>query len=314
MSNAERLMNLTICLLHARTPMTREQIRQAVHGYSQSRDDVAFERMFERDKKALKAIGVPIQTEPLSAFFDDEVGYRIVRQTYELPDLQFDAAETLALGVAATVWERTRLAEDSLRALGKLRATGVDIDSQRSASLAPRMTTDEPSFDVLKTALQAKQRVTFTYKGLSRVVEPWTMAYRRGNWYLFGFDATRDDHRCFKLARIEDTPTTVGKPGVYDVPAFDEAELLAPLETPVADQRAVVAIRGDGAPALRRHATRLERAAPRLGYTCYEIAYSMPDMFVRDVAEHGADVLLIEPPDLRETLIEYLRGVGATHE
>src|SRR5690606_28953887 len=69
---AERLLNLIIALTHARTRMTRAQIRESVAGYEPlpaglsekeaARRDAAFERMFERDKDDLRRMGIPLQT------------------------------------------------------------------------------------------------------------------------------------------------------------------------------------------------------------------------------------------------------------
>ena len=60
---AERLMNLHIMLLGARRFATKEAIRRACYpDYSQDAGgDDAFERAFERDKDALRALGAIIE-------------------------------------------------------------------------------------------------------------------------------------------------------------------------------------------------------------------------------------------------------------
>ena len=97
---SERILNLTICLLNTRRFIDRESIRGSVEGYA-GLNDGAFERTFERDKDDLRAMGVPVETGSNSAFFPDEIGYRIRRQDFELPPLQVDAGEAAALGLAA---------------------------------------------------------------------------------------------------------------------------------------------------------------------------------------------------------------------
>ena len=83
-AKTERLLNLVIALLSTRQPLSRARIRQAVPDYAAGSDE-AFERMFERDKDELRALGIPLRTEPIDPFFDDEPGYRIDQREYALP-------------------------------------------------------------------------------------------------------------------------------------------------------------------------------------------------------------------------------------
>src|ERR671919_1957396 len=63
MRRIERLINLIAALLEARHPMTAEDIRQSIAGYEQSSRE-AFRRSFERDKEALRAMGIPLELTP----------------------------------------------------------------------------------------------------------------------------------------------------------------------------------------------------------------------------------------------------------
>ena len=78
----ERLLGLVVCLLSTRRYLTAEQIRAAVPGYPEQ-DDL-FKRMFERDKEDLRELGVPLETG-VNHLFDDDPGYRIRQQAYQLP-------------------------------------------------------------------------------------------------------------------------------------------------------------------------------------------------------------------------------------
>src|SRR6476659_6945959 len=117
----ERLLNLVVCLLATRRYLSAEQIRQAVPGYPEGTE--AFKRMFERDKEELRELGIPLET---GSDGDDEAGYRIQRQAYELPEITLTRDEAAVLGLAARVWQRASLAEAASGALLKLRAAGVD--------------------------------------------------------------------------------------------------------------------------------------------------------------------------------------------
>src|SRR4051812_40646206 len=102
-------MNLVIMLLVARTPVTKDRIRDVIEGY-QSSSDEAFEKMFERDKAELRALGVPLELASIDKYFDDELGYRIARDAFELPEIDLEPDELAVLGLAARVWEHAGLA------------------------------------------------------------------------------------------------------------------------------------------------------------------------------------------------------------
>jgi len=110
----ERLLGLVVCLLSTRRYLTADQIRAAVPGYPEQ-DDL-FKRMFERDKEDLRDLGVPLETG-LNHPFDDDPGYRIRQQAYELPELRLEADEAAVLGLAARVWQRAELAGAAAGAL-----------------------------------------------------------------------------------------------------------------------------------------------------------------------------------------------------
>src|SRR5690606_1081954 len=91
-AKSERLMNLVICLLVARGYVPKSRIRQVVGGYG-GQSDEAFERMFERDKEELREVGIPIETGSFDPFGDEEPGYRIHRQEFELPEIRLEPDE-----------------------------------------------------------------------------------------------------------------------------------------------------------------------------------------------------------------------------
>ncbi len=130
----ERLLGLVVCLLSTRRYLTAEQIRDAVPGYPEQ-DDL-FKRMFERDKEDLRELGVPLETG-VNHPFDEDPGYRIRQQAYELPELRLEADEAAVLGLAARVWRRAELAGAAAGALLKLRAAGIDPDLEGGDEHSP---------------------------------------------------------------------------------------------------------------------------------------------------------------------------------
>ena len=102
-SKAERLLNLLMALRGTQVGLDREQIRSVVRGYSPEASAEAFERMFERDKDELRAMGVPVAT--LTDASGVVTGYRI-EGDWALPPLDLSRAELAAAraggaGVAA---------------------------------------------------------------------------------------------------------------------------------------------------------------------------------------------------------------------
>jgi proteasome accessory factor B len=306
---SERIMNLAICLLMSRRYLDKARIRDVVEGYHDV-SDAAFERTFERDKDELRSLGVPVETGSNDAFFPDEVGYRIKREDFELPAIEFTPAETAALGLAATVWESATQAGQTVSALAKLRAAGVDPDPSRLAALAPTIGAREPAFASIWAAYVEQAPISFSYKGEPRRVEPWAMTSRRGAWYVLGHDRDKAEPRMFKLSRVDATATRIGKPGSYQVPlTVDLDAAWARLEPAGADETAVVALRPGRATDLRRRAIPVPGPAPH-GYETFELSYARLGDVVGELCAHGADVLVLGPDALRAAVMDQLQAVA----
>lgn len=303
-------MNLAICLLLARRYVEKSHIRTVVEGYA-GLSDAAFERTFERDKDELRAMGVPVETGSNNPLFPDEVGYRIRREEFELPPIEFNASETLVLGLATRVWESATQADQALAAVAKLRAAGVEPDPGRVEGLSASVSANEPAFDALWQATVERVPVSFDYRGEGRRVEPWAMSYRRGAWYLVGFDRGRQDSRVFKVARVDAAVTPIGRPGSFQPPKVDVEGLLSSLEPAAPDAEAVLAIRGDRAPGLRRRGHRVASSvALPPGFAAYQVAYARQGDLVGEVCAAGPDVLVLDPLEVRAAVGRQLAGLA----
>lgn len=207
-AKAERLMNLALCLLGTRRPLSKRELRESVEAYLEAGSDDSFNRMFERDKDDLRELGLVIETvESL----DGEIGYLARRDSNRLPPITLDAEEAAALGLAAKVWQQARLAGAASGALQKLRAAGLpeDVDPyEPHSALEPRIPVHEAAFEPLMLACRDRRPVGFDYRKANaaqpepRHVEPWALECWRGHWYLAGFDRDRGAERVFRLSRI----------------------------------------------------------------------------------------------------------------
>ncbi len=324
----ERILNLTICLLVSDRYLPKSRIREAVEGYH-NLSDAAFERTFERDKDELRALGVPIEVGSFDAFFDDEQGYRIRRQDFELPAIDLDAEEASVVGVAARVWQHASMAESTMSALAKLRAAGIEPDPSQLAALEPSVQATEPAFAPLWSAVLDRARVRFTYRdGDQRTLEPWGLTASKGRWYVVGWDTDRQDTRMFKLSRIADLPKRASRAGAYAVPADLDLRNLARSLTPrEPTMEALLAIRNGRAPALARRgqpqgSVRSRGDTPRSpqrvetdlpgGFEVLAVAYGDLWSLAEEIRQHGADIVVLEPAELRDAVIRGLIAVART--
>ncbi|MDR2619838.1 MAG: WYL domain-containing protein [Propionibacteriaceae bacterium] len=308
---SERLLNLTIALLSARMFLSREQIRILVSGYHGLSDE-AYDRRFERDKDELRSLGVPVEMGSNSALFEDEVGYRIRPAAFQLPEIEFNAAEQAVLAAAKQVWQQTQMAETTGRALAKL---GADAADNPFTAFTPSMNVQDAAFWPLLRALSKRQVVTFNYRdGALRTVEPWRLIMRRGSWYLLSYDRGKGEPRTFKLPRISSAVREVGEPEAFSVPAdVDSAALLAKLDASPADAVAVVAIREGRAAELTARGTKTTWRTPLpTGFTAWRVPYPTQVGLVADVAAAGGDCLPLDPPELVAGVRSHLAALVAS--
>lgn len=313
----ERILNLTICLLASGRYLPKSRIREAVEGYHDL-SDAAFERTFERDKDELRGLGVPIEVGGYDPLFDDEAGYRILASEFELPPIDLDAEEAAAVGVAARVWQHASMAESTMSALAKLRAAGIEPDAAQLASLEPSVQASEPAFEALWIAVLDRVRVGFTYRHhTKRTLEPWGITSSKGRWYVIGHDVDRNAPRMFRLSRISDIPQRLSKAGAYDVPDDLDLRAMARALTPGdPTATATVAIRKGKAPSLRRRGHQLADPPPATmslpsGFEVFSLGYGDVMMLADEIAGYAADVVVVEPSQLRSEVISRLSAVAS---
>lgn len=306
---SERIVNLLIMLLSTRVYVTKHQIRSMIEGY-QGQSDAAFERMFERDKDDLRAIGVPISTGSNSADSDEENGYRVLRSDFELPPVAFTPEELAVLGAAAQVWQDSIAAQETAEALATLRAAGADPDPQRLLTLKPRIPA-EPGFDVVREALLTRREIGFDYRGEPRRVQPWRLLQRRGRWYLLAFDLDRDDTRHFKLSRFTSEVRLTSDADAFAAPRPEQ--LIGLLDFQGDDQPAVavVALRAGRGGDLRRVAEPVAWPGPLpQDFEAVRLTGSRPDALVAEVCALGSDAIALDPPALRDAVVAQLQAVA----
>ncbi|MGO8705532.1 MAG: helix-turn-helix transcriptional regulator [Candidatus Brocadiia bacterium] len=218
-SKSERLLNLVSFLLKSRQPVSFAKIRESVVGYRDERENRAsLERRFERDKAALRELGVPLKFEAEGEA--GEAGYVLPREAYFLPHVQLSPSEAAILalagrflltGAAGPVSDALRSALRKLQfdspIPGQIRETaeehflfhrlGAPADVQAQANLRQ-----------LTAAVLNRRAVQFSYYAIGndrlerRTVEPYGIGFSNGHWYLVANDRARKDIRVFRTDRI----------------------------------------------------------------------------------------------------------------
>ncbi|WP_207782211.1 helix-turn-helix transcriptional regulator [Phytoactinopolyspora limicola] len=316
-AKSERLMNLVICLLVARGYVPKSRIRSVVGGYGDQTDE-AFDRMFERDKDELRDVGIPIEIGSNDPFGEDEPGYRISRHEFELPEIRLEPDEAAVVGLAARAWQHSGLAAAASTAVVKLQAAGVEADTRALGAVEPRVGGEEPAFWPLWEAVRDRRPVRFWHRkvssatGMQRHLRPWSVLSWHGRWYVLGFDTDREDARMFRLSRIVGDVEPDGEPGSYEVPPPDDVRSAASSLAPSPEHRdlsvATLKVREGSGHTLRRRATDV-RPADVPGWDVVTVSYSSQTRLVEEIATHGADVVALEPDELRKRVVEWLTDI-----
>ncbi len=311
---SERLLNLLITLLVSRTYVTKARLRQVIEDYGRGSDE-AFEKMFERDKEDLRALGVPIEVGSHDPLFDDDAGYRVVRSAFELPEVALEADEAAVVGLAARVWQHAGLAGATSDALVKLKAAGVEVDRRALDLVQPQIAADEPSFEAFWEAVLARRPVRFDYRPgtaaepATRHLQPWGVVSSRGRWYAVGFDTDRRAPRLYRLSRVVGEVARDGRDGSFTVPEdTDLRALTAALAPAPASRTATLRVREGAAYALRRRAASSWEAPG--GWTVLEVPFGRDEALADEVLGHGADVVVLAPDDLRDLVVARLRATA----
>jgi predicted DNA-binding transcriptional regulator YafY len=306
-ATASRLLEL-LALLQARRDWPGPELARRL-GVS--------ERTVRRDVDRLRRLGYPVGslTGPAGR-------YRLAPGT-AMPPLLLDEDEAVAIavGLRTAAWSAVEgIEETSLRALVKLeqvlpahlRERVRDVGATATASPAgDGPTVDAQHLALLGAARRDGERVRFTYRRRDgdtarREVEPHALVAIGRRWYLVGWDVRREGWRTFRIDRIADPAAAAVRFAPREVPGGDPVAFVA------AGRRA----------RMSRHEARLTVHAPaeavrrRLpggwgevtpideGSCAVRTGDDDLGWLVHRVALLDAEVVVHEPPELRESLAE----------
>jgi predicted DNA-binding transcriptional regulator YafY len=177
-------------------------------------------------------------------------------------------------------------------------------------------------FELIASAVLGRQRLKLTYwnrtkdETTEREVSPQRLVHYRNNWYLDAYDHLRDDLRTFALDAVRGVEMSPGK--VKDVP---DAQLDAVLASGygIFSGKKVHWASLRFTPAAARYVA-AEEWHPRQvaawesdGSYVLKVPYSSPQELLGEIRKHGADVVVLEPAELREAVKGSLSAAAARY-
>jgi proteasome accessory factor B len=317
---AERLLNLIAFLLETDRPITIQRIRDTVPGYAGQSWDT-FKRMFERDKDALREVGIPLEVAPVVVRGEQEEGYRIPKERYYLPDLELADEELAALWLAAGL---VRLQDPGAARTALLKLAGElppDLERARLSWLSADLGLAVPGLPRAFEAVAERRTITFAYRGRSgeqvRRLDPYGLVHRKGTWYLVGRDHDRQELRSFRLDRVagEIRFASAGPGAEFEAPEGfrpEEALEVPPFvgregEPPAAE--ALVTFDASTAWWIERTHPWLRLAWEDGGSASARVPVSETGGFVSWLLSLGEGAYLVEPQDLRREVLARLEEV-----
>lgn len=308
----ERLTNLLALLLETPEPLTLVQITAELAG-QYPEGEHARRASFERDKAALREIGVPIETEIVTGGpYAGSTRYRIDRRRYELADLDLDEDEVRALQVAvATV--RSDAGKDGLWKVGGALVEMPDDDPPPLSAIVP----DRPELPVIRGAVAGRASITFRYRDEARRIDPWGLLLRGGFWYVIGHDHGRGERRTFRVDRIEGRSIEVGEAGSFERPTGFDPRTAFPADPkqighdPADAAEAVVLIDAVRAKAIERELGG-ERVARRHPDGSIEVLVPSGNIdafrsWILGLLDHA---VVLGPPEVRAVVVDWLSAIA----
>ena len=307
---SERLINLTIALLATKRFITKSEIFKTIDGYEGSSESK--ERMFERDKDDLRSLGIEIEVGSFDPLFNDEAGYRIKQERYQLDLGDVTALEISLLSLAAQAWQGASLDDAAQRALVKLNSLGIAVDEENIPDYAPFFSDGGLDLPIITRAIAEHQILEFTYRNYElsdevRRVVPIGLSTRSGFWYFTGVDQSIEEIRTFRFDRVIGTFTVKKGPKEFETPEnFDPQRIF---ERDI-DTHAVIDIRRGKGTSLRA----LASSTKSIG-EWDQVQIPILDMRTLSalILWHGDDVYVHSPIELREIIIASLKDLVKTH-
>lgn len=316
----DRLFHLILALMATRSGLTKDHILSTVRGYREDTESgmarESLERRFERDKDALRELGIPLEATipPEDDGNNKNTLYRIPKGQYDLPEgVEFTGRDIALLNLAATLWREGTLSREAHIATRKLQSFGVTID-EPLLGFAPLISTRDPALTNLRDALERGVQVEFDYlkpgeaAATSRRVSPLALVNHEGRWHLYSHETSSDQIKTFLLRRIVSSVTALPD-AATPAPESVSSDALRDLEALYHEQVASLRV----APDSDAWSALSQRVGTRSDGATLAVHYTDADIFAGELSSYGDDVVVLGPPDLRERVMGHLRKLVSDH-
>lgn len=349
----QRWVDLLATLLGRHSVVPFEDIIREVPGYGDDPMAPSAKRAFERDKKELRELGVPIET--VGEEGDDDAAYRLSPKSFYLPylgvqtdrglakprkvdrygyralsELAFGAEELEAVAAAA---HRVRLLDDPALVADVNSATRklafelpLDAAAQRAEGEVmvrrPLMPANPETLRALSVALTKRKQVELEYYSMTenavsrRVVEPYGLFFVDSHWYLAANDGGKV--RNFRVSRVRGCTPNGERPNTpdYEIPAsFRLREHAGSKRAWELGADAAVEVTVE-----LRGATGATVAAAKLGQPVKgksnqrRFSVRRQDVFVRWLLSFAGEMVPIDPPAICEAYRTQVGAIRALYE
>jgi proteasome accessory factor B len=317
----DRLFHLILALMATSQGLTKDQILTTVRGYREDTEAgmarESIERRFERDKDSLRELGIPLEAliPPEEDGNNKSTLYRIPKGDYDLPeDVVFSSRDIALLNLAAAVWREGSLSRDAKMAQIKLASLGALVD-ETLLGFAPILSTREPALATLREAIDKSIQVSFSYlkpgdtTAAIRTISPWALVNHEGRWHVMGHDSLSNQERTFLLRRIVSTVSTLAATPAIQGPDGIADRALAELQEVYDKNTATLQVKAgtDAASALRARAGTESREGALI------VHFTDAAVFANELTSWGSDVVVLNPPGLRNQVIANLEALVRAH-
>ncbi len=326
-----RQLSLVSFLLSRPRPFTAREIRDSVEGYALMSDDT-FTRRFHGDRADLAKVGIQIRvlSGAEAAEAVETQLYLLTEDDFRLPAVDFTPAEIRALSLALAALDGrfayARPLRMALTTILRGRSDPMRLElEQLPVALAPDEDARRSGRQLarLEEAVTRSKTVCFSYPAgdgslLERTLDPYSLNFIQGHWYVIGHDHLRRNIRTFRLGRIQGAVRFfTEKPRDFSVPAdFDPDQYRARPPWLIGPVRGTALIKvGDDlawwVDRLRPHVSRTTDEAD--GCAVFSVPYADETVLMSWVVGLGGCGELLEPLALREKLREALISICAGH-
>lgn len=291
-----------------RIGISKQDIYRAVLGYQEATSEEARDRMFERDKLALREAGVLLEVSENDVFDETEQSrYKISSQSFDWPEnLTLTPKKLQLLELAAKAWNNQLLEGSAQQGLMRLKSLGLVPQESDLKPFSPRLLAKHSSFAPLASAIAEKLQVAFRYQKpegepTDRLVTPLKLRQLQGQWVLLALHDSMIKN--FLLRRI------VSEVELTDFPAQNVSEeSLQNAEGELADfvsgNLAVIEVTPDTEAALVFGAN---------ADGVVTASFMDEALFAEDLMEYGAQIRVQSPESLRRRIRVGLKAVIKSH-